>query len=707
MQITLGVRMIALMILYLMCSSAYIFMGISILTKDSNNKTNKLFFVICLNLSFWAFMYALMTASTDAEAATFYHRLSALSWATFSSEVLYFIIYLTKKERFLKKLWHHVVIFVPAVVSIYLYFLHPSTVNDFVRVSFGWTILGPNDRGLLWSAFFDVYYLSYMGASILLILDWGKKVKLKRVQRQSKVLANSFIISLIIGSITDIFWPLLGISLIPELVIVTMVITVGGTWYTVNKYRLMSLTTESVVLDVLKIMNEGLIISDQEGRIISVNRGALQLLGYVETEMNGQPIDLVFANQVDVSKLDRSNSYEVDMLSKQNVKVPVLNTVSVLFDDFGDELGTVFIFQNISEIKQVENELRNTHETMKAEYKRLQDLLNSLPGIVIVLGENHKVRFANRNYILEFGEREGEFCYDRVGKRSPCDNCLIEKVFHTGLPMKNEEFFLNDKIYEVTFQPFSDIDGSKLVIKTLYDITDRKEARQELLRLQSEMTRLERLNLVGQLAAGIAHEIRNPMTTIRGYLQLLGAKALFQAYGSTFNLMIEELDRANIIISEFLSLAKNSPTERQYQNINVILRHLYPLLEADTFTQNKQVVFEARETSDLLLNANEISQLVLNLCRNGLEAMQMGGTLTIRTYKENEYVVLSVEDEGCGIPSEYSDKLGTPFFTTKDNGTGLGLATCYSIAERHNAVIDFKSGSGWTAFFVRFPCAVN
>ena len=354
-------------------------------------------------------------------------------------------------------------------------------------------------------------------------------------------------------------------------------------------------------------------------------------------------------------------------------------------------------------LKKIFNEQRKREEAIKEEHKRLHDLFNSLLGLVIVLEEDCKVRFANRNYIMEYGECEGKFCYEVVGKKSPCNNCLTEKVFRNNLPLKSEELFLNNRIYEVTLQPFSDVDGSKLVIKTLYDITERKEAEQELSRLQAEMARLERLNLVGQMAAGIAHEIRNPMTTVRGYLQLLGSKAEFQSHGSTFELMIEELDRANLIISEFLSLAKNSHTERQCQNINEILRHLYPLLEADTFTRNKQIVFEAGETPDILLNAKEISQLVLNLCRNGLEAMQVGGTLTIRTYIEDEHVVFSVEDEGCGIHSESLDKLGTPFFTTKENGTGLGLSTCYSIADRHNATIDLKSGSSGTAFFVRFP----
>ena len=238
-------------------------------------------------------------------------------------------------------------------------------------------------------------------------------------------------------------------------------------------------------------------------------------------------------------------------------------------------------------------------------------------------------------------------------------------------------------------------------------IVGQKKAMHELSRLQTEMARLERLNLVGQLAAGLAHEIRNPLTTVRGYLQFLGGKPEFRTYGARFELMIEELDRANLIITEFLSFVKDRHTEMKSQNINDILQHLYSLLEADSFSQNKQLFYEATETPKILMNSQEISQLVLNLCRNGLEAMQEGGTLRIRTFLEGEQVVLSVQDEGGGIPEEYVERLGTPFFTTKENGTGLGIATCYRIADRHNAKIDLDTGPGGTTFYVRFPCPVT
>lgn len=106
---------------------------------------------------------------------------------------------------------------------------------------------------------------------------------------------------------------------------------------------------------------------------------------------------------------------------------------------------------------------------------------------------------------------------------------------------------------------------------------------------------------------------------------------------------------------------------------------------------------------DLELNAKEISQLILNLTRNGLQAMEERGSLSIKSYVKDSKVVLEIEDEGCSIPPEYISKVGTPFFTTKDTGTGLGLATCYKIAESHNAMVRIDSSPSGTIVSILFP----
>ena len=248
----------------------------------------------------------------------------------------------------------------------------------------------------------------------------------------------------------------------------------------------------------------------------------------------------------------------------------------------------------------------------------------------------------------------------------------------------------------INMSPIKDANGKVIGVSSIHeDISKRKH-------MEKEMDRLGRLNLIGEMSAGIAHEIRNPMTTVRGFLQMLGGKKEYSQIKEYFNLMIEELDRANSIITEFLSLAKNKPIDLKIQNLNDIIKNISPLIAADSIISDKYLELELSEVPGLLLDESEIRQLILNLVRNGLDAISSGEYLTIKTYFDGSEVILVVKDCGKGIPSDILDKIGTPFFTTKENGTGLGLATCYSIANRHNASIKIDSGPEGTTFYVRF-----
>ncbi|TXK81439.1 response regulator [Paenibacillus sp. N3.4] len=225
-------------------------------------------------------------------------------------------------------------------------------------------------------------------------------------------------------------------------------------------------------------------------------------------------------------------------------------------------------------------------------------------------------------------------------------------------------------------------------------------ANEERVTMEKEMAKLARLNLIGEMAAGIAHEIRNPMTTIRGFLQM--SKRNQNMAVEYIDIMLEELNRANSIITEFLSLAKNKTTHLQLTNLNDIITSMHPLIQAEAMLSGKHFHVNYGMITDLQLDEKEIRQLILNMAMNGLESMSAGGAFTISTYTEGKEIILKIEDQGSGIKEEYVEKLGTPFFTTKETGTGLGLAVCYSIAARHNALIELKSGDDGTAFFIKF-----
>lgn len=259
----------------------------------------------------------------------------------------------------------------------------------------------------------------------------------------------------------------------------------------------------------------------------------------------------------------------------------------------------------------------------------------------------------------------------------------------------------NTYCVQVISIPFVLLDQQSLCYNTtIIDISHQK-------RLEQEIQKLDRLNLIGEMAAGIAHEIRNPMTTVHGYLQLFKRKSSSQQEIEDLQLMLEELERANAIITEFLSLAKNKNTDLVLKSINNLIMAIYPLIQAEAMLTGKEIFLELfPHLPEILIDKKEMRQVLFNLVNNGLQAMKRG-QITIRTFMQDGNVVLAVEDQGHGIPDEIKAKIGTPFFSTKESGTGLGLAICDSIVQRHHAKLDFKTSPYGTTFFIRFPVAVQ
>jgi signal transduction histidine kinase len=254
--------------------------------------------------------------------------------------------------------------------------------------------------------------------------------------------------------------------------------------------------------------------------------------------------------------------------------------------------------------------------------------------------------------------------------------------------------------------------AEKILVGQTYDFNSEVTEFTPILQYISEqtekMTRLDRLNIIGEMAAGIAHEVRNPMTTVRGLLQFMGTKQEFINHKEKFTLMIDELDRANSIITEFLSLAKNKAMNFAESNLNDLIRDLQPLLQADALRNNCDVGMSLGDIPTVFMDQNSIRQLILNMIRNGIDAMPTGGPIYITTEKDGQRVLLCIKDQGIGIPPENKEKLGTPFFTTKDNGTGLGLAVCYRIVQRHAATITMESELGkGTIFTIGFHSTIS
>lgn len=216
----------------------------------------------------------------------------------------------------------------------------------------------------------------------------------------------------------------------------------------------------------------------------------------------------------------------------------------------------------------------------------------------------------------------------------------------------------------------------------------------------------EKLAAAGQLAAGIAHEIRNPLTSLKGFLQLLKSGSSSAAKREAYvTIMLEELGRIEQILGELLVLSR--PRDAQFAKTRIahMIRQVVLLLQPQAVMRGVEIkVRPISDTAYIYCDENQIKQVLINIVKNGIEAMERGGTLTIEVFAEGDTAAIRIADQGTGIPPDKLDRLGSPFFTTKENGTGLGLTVCYRIVRNHGGRIGVESRQGeGTTFTLYLP----
>ncbi len=200
----------------------------------------------------------------------------------------------------------------------------------------------------------------------------------------------------------------------------------------------------------------------------------------------------------------------------------------------------------------------------------------------------------------------------------------------------------------------------------------------------------EKLSLIGELAAGIAHEIRNPLTALRGFTQLLQTHP--EDSSKYTDIMLKELDRIHFIANELLLLAKPQGYQLATNDILSLLQDVITLLESQAILAN--VTISTHWETDipyLLCEARQLKQVFINIIKNSVEAMPSGGCIHIEVKKLEQHVVIRFSDEGCGIPLSTLEKIGKPFYTTKETGTGLGLMISSKIIREHNGTLQLRS----------------
>jgi two-component system, sporulation sensor kinase E len=356
----------------------------------------------------------------------------------------------------------------------------------------------------------------------------------------------------------------------------------------------------------------------------------------------------------------------------------------------------MIIFRNVSERRKMEKDLRESEQ----KFRKIFD--NAMDGILL---------WDNRCNIIDANPNASKIL--KLPKEE-----LVANYLHYYLQQEqlqdlqnhwkdcpdSEELSGEVCLEDETGMQIIEYSAKKNVIEGLHmtifrNITEKRE-------MEDQLRKSDTLTVVGELAAGIAHEIRNPMTALKGFIQLLQNSMNEDQYAMYFDVITSELKRIESIITEFLVLAKPQAISYQRKSVTVTMKETLDLLSAQASLDNVQFVTSIEEgLPDIYCEPNQLKQVFINILKNAIEVMPKGGTVSVVLSKEEgEQVLISIRDEGIGIPEDKLKKLGEPFYTTKDRGTGLGLMVSYKIVEEHNGTIEVSSELGkGTTFHIRLP----
>ena len=380
-------------------------------------------------------------------------------------------------------------------------------------------------------------------------------------------------------------------------------------------------------------------------------------------------------------------------------------------DPEGHPLRITGIITDITERKQAEEKLSNNERRLKSIFAAMTEGFSIQEVVCDETGRPCDLRFieANPAFELQTGLKNADTLGHTLLELFPqAESYWIERYEKVGLTGEPTHFEANfgplGKCYQVsTFQTEPGRFGTLFT-----DINERKQAEEEKAKLQAQLQQSQKMESLGTLAGGVAHDMNNVLGAILG---LASAQIGTQPYGSPLHQALDTIckatERGGKMVRSLLSFARQSPAESHKLNMNAILREQVSLLERTTLAKVRLQIDLEVELRPILGDASALTHAFMNLCVNAVDAMPENGTLTLRTRNvDNDWIEVVVEDTGTGMPKEVLEKAMEPFFTTKGigKGTGLGLSMVFSTVKAHRGQMDIHSEPGrGTRVMLRFP----
>jgi len=748
--------------LYLLVFLFYLWLITFVFFKNSGSTLNRVCALVISCFAIWNLSDLVITIYPHPTFKTLAYV--SLGWCSFPSFALWFLLIFTKKKKILK----HWIIY-PILLVLPLFFIYKQwegcLIIDFVTVPYGRTIVWSQS---IWKYAYFTYYNLFILIGLYLCFDFMRKTDKVSEKKQAKIIFVTCIITLVVGSIANVILPELKIYILPNIASILVLIWAIGLVYAITKYGFMTITPAAAAENILATMADSLILINPEKYIIRVNKATLDLLGFKEEELVGKPIDTIVEEKSPFSgeQFERLiqdgqiRDYNMEYRTKSRETIPISFSASVMYDKQREMIGIVGVAKDLRQIGQLIKELQQERASLDIKVKERtieleklnQELKNSEERLKILFEfapdayylNDFKGNFIDGNKAAE--EVTGYKREELIGKnflnlkllplaQLPKAAAVLAKNV-LGQPSGPDEFTLNRKdggqvVLEIRTYPVK-IKDKTLVLGIAHDVTGRKRAEEELRNTynqlkeaQVELIQSAKMAAVGQLGAGVAHELNNPLGGILGYAQFVLEKLKRPEFGtedfkgcSKYLESIEhEAARCKGIVENLLKFSRRPISAKpEVVDIAAAINETISIIGHQLKLKNIKLTLDIKpDLSGVLGILNQLQQVFANLILNAQQAMSESGELKITAYnildektKTPTHVRIEFSDTGCGISEENLAHLFEPFFTTKqkEKGTGLGLAVSYQIIQDHKGTLEVTSQVGkGTTITITLPAA--
>jgi PAS domain S-box-containing protein len=476
--------------------------------------------------------------------------------------------------------------------------------------------------------------------------------------------------------------------------------------------------SEARFTELFETLQEGIYIVTPDDKILEVNPALVRMLGYSsKEELMSKRVSEVFVDESqrtsivrEVSREASPHGHELTLRRKDGQPVYCLNTASAVRDTTGHVIRFQGALVDITERRAIEKQLHQQQEFAR-------HLVDSFPDLIFVVDVERRYNFVSPKFKEVLGYEPAEVIGLTFGERTHVDDRPAMMALFDDLVAGRQNFASIEvrvrhkqgewRSLKCNFSPLFDEQGKiEGAVVSGRDVTEVK-------RLETQLIQAEKLAAMGQMLAGVAHELNNPLTAILGASELLRERqGVDENTKRQLEMTHRQARRAARIVQNLLEFSRPASPQKKTLDLNVVIDRTLQLQDHSLRRNNVEVEFQSVPGFPLIVgDANQLIQIFLNLISNAEQAIREArpsGRIQIRLGRSGNRVSATVQDDGIGIPPEVLPKLFDPFFTTKrpGGGTGLGLSICMSIVREHGGNIEASSlPAGGAAFTVTLPVA--